>query len=266
MQELKNKLAQGVETLIYRLQKQDQPSVFDVVIIGSGYGGAVAAARLAAARSQAGKPLRICVLERGREFLPGDFPRDFSRLPAEVRFEPAKTGKLLGFANGLFDFHFNDDVSVLRGNGLGGGSLINASVVERMSDLTWQAPQWPQSLRVNWRQFTKYYQRVEQMLAAQVLPRAQWPQKTFALEKLGTAIDAAQRRKQGADKALTPSFRPVKLASQLFAAGETPWCRDLHWCDGTLSRTNQVAPARRDRTNIGAGNLASPFCLDRCYQ
>ena len=44
---------------------------YDVVVVGSGYGGGVAASRLA----RAGK--RVAVLERGREFVTGEFPAAF---------------------------------------------------------------------------------------------------------------------------------------------------------------------------------------------
>src|SRR5262249_19252949 len=44
---------------------------FDVLIVGSGYGGAVCAARLARHRRQG---VKIGVLERGREWVPGTFP------------------------------------------------------------------------------------------------------------------------------------------------------------------------------------------------
>ena len=40
---------------------------YGVVVIGSGYGGAILAARLAQGRS-------LCILERGREWIPGTFP------------------------------------------------------------------------------------------------------------------------------------------------------------------------------------------------
>ena len=39
---------------------------YEVVVIGSGYGGGIAASRL----SRAGR--KVCVLERGREFQPGE--------------------------------------------------------------------------------------------------------------------------------------------------------------------------------------------------
>ena len=61
---------------------------YDVVVVGSGYGGGVAASRLA----RAGK--RVCVLERGREFVTGEFP---SRFP-DLRGEMQLTGKRMRMA------------------------------------------------------------------------------------------------------------------------------------------------------------------------
>jgi cholesterol oxidase len=94
---------------------------FDVIIVGSGYGAAIAAAELA------GSGLTVCVLERGREFLPGAFPSQLSELPTQVRGSFA--GRTRG-GEGLFDLRVGGDVSVVLANGLGGGSLINAGVME----------------------------------------------------------------------------------------------------------------------------------------
>src|SRR5437868_15002731 len=41
---------------------------YEIVVIGSGYGGSIAASRLARAKRQ------VCLLERGREFRPGEYP------------------------------------------------------------------------------------------------------------------------------------------------------------------------------------------------
>ena len=57
---------------------EQRKSAYDIVIIGSGYGGAIAAARLAAANLNP-KP-SVCILERGKEWQPGDFPEDARRM------------------------------------------------------------------------------------------------------------------------------------------------------------------------------------------
>ena len=86
---------------------------YDVVIVGSGYGGGVAASRL----SRAGK--RVAVLERGREVATGEFPSKFPQLRSEMQV----SGKRMrtGSATALFDVRLGDDMHVLVGCGLGGG-------------------------------------------------------------------------------------------------------------------------------------------------
>ena len=55
--------------------------IYDVIVIGSGCGGAVAACR--AARTGQG----VCVLEKGKEWLPGEFPESFANLRNNVHVE-----------------------------------------------------------------------------------------------------------------------------------------------------------------------------------
>jgi len=141
-------LSEGYEDLIAALDaRAGDPVDFDVVIVGSGYGGAVAAARLAGAKKADGSELSVCVLERGREYVPGTFPRRFSDLPGHVRFSRGDQPGAKGRRDGLFDFRIGNDVSALVGNGLGGGSLINASVAERAQDDVFGDPAWPAALR-----------------------------------------------------------------------------------------------------------------------
>ncbi|MDE2455072.1 MAG: GMC family oxidoreductase, partial [Burkholderiales bacterium] len=106
---------------------------WDVVVVGSGYGGSVAAAVLAGSTiAEPGggrRPLRLAVLERGREYLPGDFPSRLSDLPAHWRIARQDTGAVSGNTEGLFDLRLGADVAALLANGLGGGSLINAGVL-----------------------------------------------------------------------------------------------------------------------------------------
>src|SRR5688572_2751049 len=90
---------------------------YRVAIIGSGYGGAVVAARLA------GLGREVCLLERGREWHPGEFPTSEIALAGAIRHEV--TNPL-----GLFDIqaHLASDVDVISASALGGTSLINAAI------------------------------------------------------------------------------------------------------------------------------------------
>src|SRR5688572_11676519 len=99
-------LSQGAEVLVEEAaenRRQGKAVDFDAIVVGSGYGGAVAAARLSAL-SENGRPLRVCVLERGREYVPGTFPHDFSNLPGHVRFGRYYKAGVSGQRDGLYDF------------------------------------------------------------------------------------------------------------------------------------------------------------------
>ncbi len=106
---------------------------WDVLIVGTGYGGSAAAAALASctvADGQGGRrPIRLCILERGQELRPGDFPSRLAELPGHLRIGQQATGEVGGQAEGLFDVRVGDDVMALVANGVGGGSLINAGVL-----------------------------------------------------------------------------------------------------------------------------------------
>ncbi|KPK04212.1 MAG: hypothetical protein AMJ64_14180 [Betaproteobacteria bacterium SG8_39] len=157
-------LSQGVEVLVEALTRNSGDARYDVVIVGSGYGGAVAAARFAAMQDAAGRPLRVCVLERGREYVPGTFPNHFADLPGHVRLtRPDETGAQRQ-RDGLFDFRVGDDVSALVGNGLGGGSLINAGVAERPHDDVFADEAWPSALRADREGLQRGYEQAERML------------------------------------------------------------------------------------------------------
>ena len=114
---------------------------YDVMVIGSGYGGGVAASRL----SRAGQS--VCVIEKGKEFLTGSFP---SRLPELRRELQLNGGKMRsGSRTGLFDFRLGADIHVLVGCGLGGGSLINAGVALEPDSRVFADPAWPDEVRAD---------------------------------------------------------------------------------------------------------------------
>lgn len=118
---------------------------YDVVVVGSGYGGAIAACRLAQARGPRGQRLRVCLLERGREFLPGQFPRTTMQFKDEAQF--TVDGLVVGARDRLFDFRADGDLATISACGLGGTSLINAGVAIRPEPWVLQDPAWPEELR-----------------------------------------------------------------------------------------------------------------------
>ena len=142
-------LSEGLEVLLAEKAAQPTPpgsTDFDVVIIGSGYGGAIAAARLAGTRNSDGEELRIAVLERGKEYLPGMFPTGLSTLAGHARVSTPWEKKAMGKRDGLFDIRVNSDINALVANGLGGGSLINAGVMETPCRVVFDES-WPEPLR-----------------------------------------------------------------------------------------------------------------------
>jgi cholesterol oxidase len=110
----------------------DLQDSYGVVVIGSGYGGAILAARLAQGRS-------LCILERGREWIPGAFPDTFDAIVNAVRSPQRPLG--------LYDYHIHPEVDVVVGSGLGGTSLINANVVIQPDGDLFDHPRWPEEIR-----------------------------------------------------------------------------------------------------------------------
>jgi cholesterol oxidase len=117
---------------------EDLQSEYDVIVVGSGYGGAITAARLGVANASAGGALRIAVLERGAEYPTGTFPE--SQQDAALSIRSAVTPL------GLLEIDHNPTVDILRGNGLGGTSLVNFNVAIEPDREVFLAS-WPRPIR-----------------------------------------------------------------------------------------------------------------------
>jgi len=120
------------------LPQESMKPAYDVVVVGSGYGGGVSASRL----SRAGQS--VCVIERGREVPTGSFPDRLPELRRELQLNGGKMRS--GSRAGLFDFRFGADIHVLVGCGLGGGSLINAAVGLRPDARVFVDEAWPEAV------------------------------------------------------------------------------------------------------------------------
>ncbi len=160
-------LSRGFEELVSTVAAKKDPwsCDFDVVVVGSGYGGAIAAAELAGCSSgpPPGSKISVCVLERGKEYLPGMFPARLADLAGHVRFSTEGSFAPRGRREGLFDMRVGPDVAALLANGLGGGSLINAGVMEEPLGEAFAG--WPQGLEPALRQ-GGYFARAKTMLGA----------------------------------------------------------------------------------------------------
>jgi choline dehydrogenase-like flavoprotein len=104
---------------------------YEALVIGSGFGGAVAACRLA----QAG--IDGAIVERGRRYPAGSFPRDLTKLDA---------GWLWSRGQGLFDVRPWGDIICVQAAGYGGGSLVYANVAMRPPEEVFEAF-WPHPYR-----------------------------------------------------------------------------------------------------------------------
>ncbi|MCK8682526.1 FAD-dependent oxidoreductase [Pseudomonas umsongensis] len=140
---------------------------FDVVVVGSGFGGSVMAYELAKAK------MKVCLLERGQAFPPGSFPRS----PREVArnfWDPSER------LYGMFDLWSFRKSEAVVASGLGGGSLIYANVLIRKPaawferDLAGGARgPWPLSYTA----LEPHYEEVERMLGGQVYPSSDLPKE-----------------------------------------------------------------------------------------
>jgi cholesterol oxidase len=123
---------------------------YDVVIVGSGFGGSVSALRLTE------KGYRVGVIEAGRRFTEQTYPKTSWRLPSFL-WAPR-----LG-CTGLQRIHILKDVVVLAGAGVGGGSLNYANTLYVPPKRFFDDPQW--SGITNWAdELAPHYDQAARML------------------------------------------------------------------------------------------------------
>ena len=147
---------------LFLTAKNKEQIHFGVVVIGSGYGASITAARLSA---RLRPDRRICMLERGKEWVPGTFPDTFPKVSGSSRAVMAgpTKGQVIQ-PLGLFNIMMNDEVNILGGSGLGGGSLINASIALRPHKEVFQQDRWPYALK-NVKVLGPYYSKVANSLS-----------------------------------------------------------------------------------------------------
>jgi len=136
-------------------KNEDLSEQYEVVIVGSGYGGAIAASLLSR------KGYHVCVLEQGREIVPGEYPNNTKTFLKEVQVN-LRSGHF-GPSTGLFHIRCNKEMNVIVGCGLGGSSLIDGGVCIKPDPSVFQDFIWPEAIR-NDIHLERYFQRAKEML------------------------------------------------------------------------------------------------------
>ncbi|WP_144155710.1 GMC family oxidoreductase N-terminal domain-containing protein [Paraburkholderia sp. BCC1885] len=189
-----NRLSSAIEAL--------QPH-YEIVIVGSGYGGAIAASRMA----RAGR--KVCLLERGREFMAGEFPSTAFEGASQVQYNTglAQIGPPLA----LLEVHVNPEVNAVVGCGLGGTSLINANVALRPDPRLWLDPRWPAAVRADEAGLQAGYARAEAMLQPAPVP-ADFPPLP-KLDALARSAEALGKRDRFSRPPITVTFEDGQNAA-----------------------------------------------------
>lgn len=167
---------------------------WDVIVVGSGFGGSITAARL----SQGGR--RVLVLERGpwwgrHEHLSG--PDEFSphprglwgsrKLLRNVRFTDGhrRSGEALVHRDGLYEIHRFSQLTVFNGSGVGGGSHVYGGIQREPSPAFWDA--FPPEFTAQ--SMATYFDRVRAVQTPSPSPRPDLSDRTISRAFRATGLN-----------------------------------------------------------------------------
>jgi cholesterol oxidase len=150
---------------------------FDAIVVGSGFGGAVTACRLA----QAGA--RVLVLERGRRWTKDQYPRRPGDAWLYSHRRPEKH-------HGWLDVRLFPGMAVLAGAGVGGGSLCYSSVLLEADDASFREG-WP--AEITRAELTPHYDTARRMLGARTIPDGQHTQRFKLMQRAAERTGDARR-------------------------------------------------------------------------
>lgn len=133
---------------------------WDVIVIGSGFGGSVSALRMAE------KGYRVLVVEQGRHISPQDMDAAAENARHLLRMP------LLGLRTGFFAQEVYQHVSLVRGIAVGGGSVVWAAVMLKPKQAFYDDVAWSRLPPRDWRaELQPHYQTASRMLGLAINPR-----------------------------------------------------------------------------------------------
>jgi cholesterol oxidase len=189
---------------------------YDFIIVGSGFGGSVAALRLSE------KGYSVCVIEQGKRFRSQDYARSNWDLR---RYLWAPLFKCFGIQR----LTFFKDVLILSGAGVGGGSLVYANTLMVPSDKAFENPAW-RPLGAARDVLSPFYTLAKKMLGAAVNPKL-------------TFIDGAieeYTKNNGIHSTFSPTEvavffgEPGKKVADPYFGGEGPDRSGCNFCGGCM--------------------------------
>ena len=149
----------------------------DAIVIGSGFGGSVVACRLAE------RGLKVLVLERGRRWLPSDYPRK----PSDPWFYSIRHPEK---RHGWLDVRLFKRMIVAQAAGVGGGSLAYSGVALEAHPSCFDHG-WPPEL--SYTELKPYYDRVAQTMQVQTIPDGQLTQRSKLARSAAEALGHLDR-------------------------------------------------------------------------
>jgi len=164
--------------------------IWDVLVIGSGFGGAVVGCRLAE------QGAKVLVLERGRWWDKAEGPGR-SAYPRGLGDPWIWNEAAPERENGWIDFRSYGDMSIVQGAAVGGGSLIYANISTEAPPQAFDGG-WPPEL--SHAELKPHYDRVAAFMNVRPIPEGQWTRRMQLMQESATAIGEAAR------------FRPLDLA------------------------------------------------------
>lgn len=229
----------------------------DALVVGTGFGGAVAACRLA----QGG--MDVVVLERGGWWGSTEgrrpFPRGVPRIAASVRNVQVRRGpwhrNIVRDPAGLYELHLFRHLDALTASGVGGGSLIYTNMMVQPDDGFFDA--FPPELRAG--ELHGHYDRVRTMLRPVPAPHPSPKQAAFT--------DAAVAAGRGddvivPDLAIAFGSSPQVAGTVTNAAGVTQ--NTCTYCGDCVLGCNETAKTTLDLTYVPAAIAAGARVRTMC--